>query len=151
MPPAVEQGATAKIATDTAMAVVAGGLADTTWTSNARVVNLNPRTSSEARCGSYWTNHEPYSATPNLRSRDRVWWEFVPANARTLSGVTRRTGAGERRGVQIAGSFRIETLKEAALIWQGNCLMGIQPTSCYPMRQRCCGTGNRSHRSCPAK
>ncbi len=34
-----------------------------------------------------------------------------PRNAMTLSGVTRRTGAGERRRIQTAGSLRIETFE----------------------------------------
>jgi hypothetical protein len=36
---------------------------------------------------------------------------FLPINARTLSGVTRRTGAGERRRIRTAGSLRIETFE----------------------------------------
>jgi hypothetical protein len=29
------------------------------------------------------------------------------------------------------------------------CLMGIQSTSCYAMKQRCYGVGDRSHCGCP--
>jgi hypothetical protein len=49
---------------------------------------------------------------------------YILPDARALSGVTRRTSAGERRGVQTAGSLRIEPFEGSRPDLAGQLLNG---------------------------